>query len=199
MTADDPRALEVFTCEHFRCSLTKKACLRRQGARRRLRNGKTETDKAVYELCASGTCAQGNEIRAELGEAPIELVNRPTPPAPVEEDVMPRGVRTEPCPKCGSRSTLCPTTCPTRARAGKAARPARGRRGDRVAVVERELEADELLARREALLVELSDVERLLALRLEAEEAKVRRMREAISGRQQGRAEGQEEAREAAA
>jgi len=183
-----------FRCDHFACTLAVKHCLRRQTDRRRgnagVRDGvRLKWSKPLHEFCASGACEQGAEIRARFPDARPEQARDPRC-APrmdivraVEEANMPKGIRTEPCPKCGSKSTRCPDTCPTRARGGKGAKPPaspRGRRG-RGAGAGRELDTDALLVRREELLLELADVDQRLRDRLATEEAKLERMRQAIA------------------
>jgi hypothetical protein len=90
---------------------------------------------------------------------------------------MPKGIpRGEACPKCGSTGTRHRKGC--EADAGDVSKPERKPRGPRLVV--QALDADGLLERRDELEAELADVEKLLQEQLEAQEAKLRRMREAI-------------------
>jgi hypothetical protein len=98
------------------CTMSKVACVRFQGAKRRL-PGKGHKRRAIHPYCASGDCEQGQGIAVELAARGVEVhvpllhrnvfgkqqVHRPVTPA--KEETMPRGMRATPCPKCGSKGT----------------------------------------------------------------------------------------------
>lgn len=73
---------EVFSCSHFCCLLTKRACLRRQteqrtGAARAHGKKRNTWSKPMHPYCASGTCTTGREVAAELAGIPLEPARDP--------------------------------------------------------------------------------------------------------------------------
>ena len=105
---DDPLQ-ELFRCEHWACTLSHRACLRRQTETKWIAS-KREA-RPIYERCSSGECAQGNAVLAKHPE--FESVKRHTKTAPrmdivraAEGGEMPKGYpRGEACKTCKSTGT----------------------------------------------------------------------------------------------
>jgi hypothetical protein len=103
----------TFRCEHFRCTLAYRHCLRRQTEIRRAgRMAKDKTPRPVHPFCAE-ECAVGREVAAHFGKPEPVLLSlsgvgqlkrhAPAPPTQPKEDVMPTGKRREPCKSCVGR------------------------------------------------------------------------------------------------
>lgn len=111
---------ELVRCEKFSCSLSHRACLRRQTEMKHIPRAKE--DRPVHEYCVSGTCPQGAAIAAK--HPGVAFARPATKAAPrldiiraVEEraqqgDKMPKGYRRgAACKTCGSTGTKHKADC----------------------------------------------------------------------------------------
>jgi hypothetical protein len=125
---------------------------------------------------------QTRSENAQPPPAPIATPVNPEPPArPAQEEPMPCGT----CGKTGHNSRSCAEkkeAAPAKTKTIPPPPPktAAGPRKPAVRVVARVASVEDLLARREALTVELASVEEQLRARLADEEARLEKLREAV-------------------
>jgi hypothetical protein len=120
-------------------------------------------------------------------EAAQEHHHEPPAPTPDEEESMPTGIRAEPCKGCGTKGSkhrqVDGKDCPER---GKSAPPARAAAAPKVVALRRPAppgkpgDVDALLARREALVTELGQVNEHLRSALSREEQRLEKLRAAV-------------------
>lgn len=97
----------TFRCEHWRCVLAMRHCLRRQKEMKRVPNKKTPNP--VHPYCAGGTCDQGNEIARRLADVKVKtrkLDNRVAPRLDIVravEERMDKGAEMKTRACCGSK------------------------------------------------------------------------------------------------
>ncbi|MFN7131945.1 MAG: hypothetical protein ACK4N5_07675 [Myxococcales bacterium] len=94
---------ETFRCEKYRCSLQYLRCLERQAARQLNRTTGKQKVPLFLEYCASGACAQGQQIREQFAGVDITAPQLwtgaviPTPKKKKEEEPVGSPCRIDGC------------------------------------------------------------------------------------------------------